>query len=105
MGLFNKKQDKHLELNDNKVDSIDNQNQFNNEFNEEHITHFFPQSYNDTKEIADCLIRFKNVTVKLTDIEKADKKRLIDFLTGVMYALDGDYKKIDAGVYYFWISN
>ncbi|QBQ07955.1 cell division inhibitor SepF [Spiroplasma gladiatoris] len=80
-------------------------NRDNTEFDEAHVNHFKPESYKDTKAIVDCLIRFKRVTVNLTIIQKEEKKRLIDFLTGVMYALDGDYKKVDDGVYQFWISN
>ncbi|QHX36862.1 cell division protein SepF [Spiroplasma sp. BIUS-1] len=109
MGLFSKKQDQQLSFNQQPEVSVKQEEtkpvEVITEFDENHVTHFFPRSYDETKQIVDTLIRFKNVTVKLTDIEKEDKKRLIDFLTGVMYALDGDYKKIDNGVYYFWINN
>ncbi|WP_338984629.1 cell division protein SepF [Spiroplasma endosymbiont of Diplazon laetatorius] len=108
MGLFNKKQENIVEKQEtleNKQEDYNTASAVITEFNEEHVTHFLPHSYDDTKQIADCLLRFKNVTVKLTEIEREEKKRLIDFLTGVMYALEGDYKKIDTGVYYFWIGN
>lgn len=73
-------------------------------FDVSHATHFEPKSYAETKHIADTLMRFKNVTVSFLDIVKEEKKRVIDFLTGVMYGLDGDYKKVDTGIFYFWIN-
>jgi cell division inhibitor SepF len=76
------------------------------EFNEEHRTHFRPANYSETGEIADTLIRFKEVTVSFKSVtDKHEKRRIIDFLTGVMYGLDGSYKKVDDGIYYFWINN
>lgn len=72
------------------------------EFDENHRTHFRPNSYNETGDIADTLIRFKEVTVSFKDMtDRNEKKRVIDFLTGVMYALEGNYEKIDNGIYYF----
>ncbi|AUM62849.1 cell division protein SepF [Spiroplasma monobiae] len=109
MGLFSKKnEDQVLNYKPKKEVKENNLNMASEmvvEFDENHVTHFFPHGYDETKQIADTLLRFKNVTVNLTDIERKEKKRLIDFLTGVMYALEGDYKKIDKGIYYFWISN
>jgi cell division inhibitor SepF len=76
------------------------------EFDEAHRTHFRPESYNDTGEIADTLIRFKEVTVSFKDLtDKHERRRVIDFLTGVMYALEGNYEKVDDGVFYFSIKH
>ncbi|QEH62102.1 cell division inhibitor SepF [Spiroplasma chinense] len=105
MGLFNKKEDKdQKEIASYQENTKDYNNlAFDIEFNEEHVTHFKPLSYDEIKPIVDCLLKFKNVTVNLNEISKEDKLRLIDFLTGAMYALEGNYKKIDKGIYYFWI--
>ncbi|AHI53124.1 cell division protein SepF [Spiroplasma culicicola] len=73
-------------------------------FDTNHVTHFLPLDNSETNKIADCLLKFRHVTINLSRIDKSEKRRLIDFLLGVMYALNGDYKKIDTNVYYFWIS-
>lgn len=74
------------------------------DFDESHRTHFKPNSYDETKDIADTLIRFKEVTVSFQSVaDRSEKRRIIDFLTGVMYGLDGNVKKIDEGIFYFYI--
>jgi cell division inhibitor SepF len=115
MGLFSKKKIESQTpkttdfkaVNEEKDFQVTNQHQNGYaEFNEEHRTHFRPANYSETGEIADTLIRFKEVTVSFKSVtDKHEKRRIIDFLTGVMYGLDGSYKKVDDGIYYFWINN
>lgn len=76
------------------------------QFDASHTTHFEPISYDETKEIADILIRFKEVMINFNKIiNKEEKRRVIDFLTGIMYALNGDYDRVEKGIYYFTIAN
>ncbi|AXK51293.1 cell division protein SepF [Spiroplasma alleghenense] len=75
---------------------------FENEvFDISHTTHFEPNSYSEIQEVADALIRFRKATVSFAKLTAQDKVRVIDFLTGVMYGLDGDYRKLDNKVYQF----
>ncbi|AGR41471.1 cell division protein SepF [Spiroplasma taiwanense] len=101
MGFFNKEIEKNNKsiLNDENSDFIDDI-----EFDKLNKTHFEPLNYGETKQIADCLLKFNHVTISLKLINIDERKRLIDFLTGVMYGFNGNYKKIDKSIYYFWIS-
>ncbi|WP_338971349.1 cell division protein SepF [Spiroplasma endosymbiont of Panorpa germanica] len=81
---------------------LNNRFSFENEvFDISHTTHFEPNSYSDIQEIADALIRFRKATVNFAKLTSEDKVRVIDFLTGVMYGLDGDYRKLDNKIYQF----
>lgn len=58
-----------------------------------------PTSFDDTQDIADCFIGKRPVIINIenTDIEIA--KRIIDFASGVGYALNGEIKKVSKSVF------
>lgn len=62
---------------------------------------FQPTAYSTIKPIVDELIAYKTILVDFSKLPEADKKRTIDFLTGVMYGLDGEYTKLENKVYKF----
>ncbi|AHI54005.1 hypothetical protein SSABA_v1c06010 [Spiroplasma sabaudiense Ar-1343] len=82
-----------------------NLNFVNEVFDVSHTTHFEPQSYSEIQEIADALIRFRKATISFSKLSAADKVRVIDFLTGVMYGLEGDYRKLDNKIYQFVLNH
>ena len=55
---------------------------------------FRPGSFNDTSKAADDLRNHKAVIVNMENVDKAMARRVVDFLSGCVYALDGDVKKI-----------
>ena len=55
---------------------------------------FRPGSFNDTSKAADDLRAHKAVIVNMENVDKAMARRVVDFLSGCVYALDGDVKKI-----------
>ncbi|WP_338969390.1 cell division protein SepF [Spiroplasma endosymbiont of Labia minor] len=66
-----------------------------------HKTHFLPENFKGLQEIADTLIRFRKITVNLESLELGERKSLILFLSGVMYAHGGTYSKLKKDMYQF----
>lgn len=62
---------------------------------------FRPGSFNDTSKAADDLRAHKAVIVNMENVDKAMARRVVDFLSGCVYALDGDVKKIAQSAYLF----
>lgn len=53
-----------------------------------------PDSFENAREIADHLKAKKPVVINLENVEMSIAKRIIDFLSGSVYALDGNIQKI-----------
>ncbi len=62
---------------------------------------FRPSSFNDTSKAADDLRNNKAVIVNMENVDKAMARRVVDFLSGSVYALDGTVKKIAQSAYLF----
>ena len=62
---------------------------------------FRPTSFNDTSKAADDLKNRKAVIVNMENVDKAMARRVVDFLSGCVYALEGDVKKIAKSAYLF----
>ena len=60
-----------------------------------------PSSFSNTEEISDCLKSGNTVVVDISELEKNDALRMIDFLGGVMYALNGDMKRLNKTTFEF----
>lgn len=57
-----------------------------------------PTSYNDSQDIADHLKSKKPVVVNLERLDKEDARKMVDFLSGAVYALDGSMQKVANGI-------
>ncbi|MBR2476549.1 MAG: cell division protein SepF [Clostridia bacterium] len=57
-----------------------------------------PTSYNDAQDVADHLKNKKPVVVNLERLEKDDARKMVDFLSGAVYALDGSMQKVANGI-------
>ena len=53
-----------------------------------------PTKFDAVTQIADLLLENKTVLLNLENTNKETAKRLIDFLSGVAYALNGDVQKV-----------
>ncbi|MBP3673193.1 MAG: cell division protein SepF [Oscillospiraceae bacterium] len=62
---------------------------------------FRPISFNDTSKAADDLRNRKAVVLNLENVDKAMARRVVDFLSGTVYAIDGSVKKIAQSAYLF----
>ena len=73
----------------------------NRNANKQEVVLFRPGSFNDTSKAADDLRNRKAVIVNMENVDKAMARRVVDFLSGCVYALDGDVKKIAQSAYLF----
>ena len=69
--------------------------------NKQEVVLFRPGSFNDTSKAADDLRSRKAVIVNMENVDKAMARRVVDFLSGCVYALNGDVKKIAQSAYLF----
>ena len=69
--------------------------------NKQDVVLFRPNSFNDTSKAADDLKNRKAVIVNMENVDKAMARRVVDFLSGCVYALEGDVKKIAKSAYLF----
>ena len=73
----------------------------NSKSSKQEVVLFRPGSFNDTSKAADDLRNRKAVIVNMENVDKAMARRVVDFLSGCVYALDGDVKKIAQSAYLF----
>ena len=62
---------------------------------------FRPTAFNDCTKAADDLRDKKAIIVNLENVDKALARRVVDFLSGCAYSLDGKVKKIAQSTYLF----
>ena len=62
---------------------------------------FHAKTFDDTAKAADELRRKKAVILNMENVDKALTRRVVDFLSGSVYALDGSVKKIAQSTYLF----
>ena len=62
---------------------------------------FHPANFNDASKAADDLRSKKAVIVNMENIDKAMARRVVDFLSGCAYAIDGKVKKVAQATYLF----
>lgn len=58
-----------------------------------------PRSYDEAQEIADHLRSHRTVVVNLQRVRKDQGMRIIDFLSGTVYALNGGISKIGENIF------
>jgi cell division inhibitor SepF len=58
-----------------------------------------PRSFNDAQQVADEFKRSKPVIINLQSTDRELSKRLIDFSSGMTYALGGGMQRISQGIF------
>lgn len=58
-----------------------------------------PRSYDEAQEIADHLRSFRTVVVNLQRVRNDQAMRIIDFLSGTVYALGGGISKVGGNIF------
>lgn len=53
-----------------------------------------PRIYSDAKEVGRNLLNNTAVLVNFTHLETSDAKRIVDFLTGLVFAINGEIKRV-----------
>jgi len=79
---------------DNKVVSLDKKKKYK-------LIFYEPDSYNEVKTIADDLGNKQPVIINIEELDKAQARRILDFVSGAVYALGGNVKKVGQDVFLF----
>lgn len=58
-----------------------------------------PRAYSESQQIADYLKARNSVVVKLQRVTPDQAKRIVDFLSGTLYAIGGDLQKLGNGIF------
>jgi cell division inhibitor SepF len=69
------------------------------------VSVFHPRQYDEVSDIADNLRARLLVVVNLVGADRALSQRVIDFLSGVVYTLDGKMQRLSEGIFLFVPSN
>jgi len=64
-----------------------------------------PSSFEEAQNIADQLKSRRPVIVNLENAEKILAKRIVDFISGTTYALNGNMQKVGNGIFLFVPNN
>lgn len=55
-----------------------------------------PRTYGEVSEIADHVVNRRSVVINLERVDHTQAKRIVDFLSGTVYAVNGDIQKLGA---------
>ena len=69
------------------------------------VSVYHPRRYDEVTEMGDALRARHLVTVNLIGTDRVMSQRIVDFLSGVIYTLDGKMHRIAEGIYLFVPSN
>ena len=58
-----------------------------------------PENFEDARDIANHLKNKKPVVMNLEFVEKEVSRRIVDFLSGAVYAVDGNIQKVSNGIF------
>ena len=58
-----------------------------------------PRAFSEAQQIADHLKKRNTVVVNLKRVTSDQAKRIVDFLSGTIYAISGDIQKIGGGIF------
>ena len=73
----------------------------NSSSGKQEVVLFHAKSFDDAAKAADELRKKKAVILNMENVDKALTRRVVDFLSGSVYALDGSVKKIAQSTYLF----
>ena len=77
----------------------------NKSASKQEVVLFRPNSFNDITKAADDLCANRAVVVNMEGVDKAMARRVVDFLSGSVYALQGSVTKIAQSAYLFCPNN
>lgn len=58
-----------------------------------------PESFEEARDIANHLKSKKPVVMNLESVERDVQRRIVDFLSGAVFALDGNIQKVSNGIF------
>lgn len=96
-GIFNDKDDSRLG-NGNEYYEIDVEEAVNEDGGSKMIL-LEPRAYSEAQQIADHLKKRNTVVVNLKRVTSDQAKRIMDFLSGTIYAIKGNIQKVGSGIF------
>ncbi len=88
---FDNSEDGYYDTKDSKGKELDNSNN--------KMILLEPRAYSESQQIADHLKKRNSVVVNLKRVTSDQAKRIIDFLSGCIYAIGGTMQKVGVGIY------
>jgi cell division inhibitor SepF len=64
-----------------------------------------PLSFSDVQQAADYLCNNQSTVIDLTEISIEDAQRALDYLSGVVFAINGKASRVGAGIFLFAPAN
>ena len=86
-----------VEINENEF--YDAKNAFVDSSKESKMILFEPRAYSESQQIADYLKKRNAVVVNLKRVTPDQAKRIVDFLSGTLYAINGGLQKLGSGIF------
>ena len=83
--------------NPSKLVSINSRNNNNRSSNQVHVIK--PQEFNEAQRVTDYLKEGRTIVINMEGIEVHAAQRIIDFIGGACYALDGSLQAISANIF------
>ncbi|MBE6150905.1 MAG: DUF552 domain-containing protein [Firmicutes bacterium] len=102
---FNKFIDKLTGVNPDESDYVENEKNDVNYVAEEKKSNnnkmilLEPRAYSEAQQIADYLKANSAVVVNLKRVTPDQAKRIVDFLSGTLYAIEGNLQKLGGGIF------
>ncbi len=69
--------------------------------NKQEVVLFHAKAFDDAAKAADELMNKRAIILNMESVDKAMTRRVVDFLSGAIYALGGDVKKVAQATYLF----
>ena len=70
--------------------------------NSDETKKFILNKYDDVQKIANHILNGSEAIVDLSNLEKGTAIRTTDFLSGLIYAIEGKVRKLEDKVYHFY---
>ena len=100
-GFFGDRRDtetnESVEINENEF--YDSKTTFQDNSNGSKMILFEPRAYSESQQIADYLKKRNAVVVNLKRVTPDQAKRIVDFLSGTLYAINGGLQKLGTGIF------
>ena len=96
-GIFGKEEETEEEVVEGEYEENATPSQLYN--NEKTVILLEPRAYSESQAIADHLKSRNSVLVNFKRVTADQQKRIIDFLSGTLYAIGGDLQKVGEGIY------
>ena len=100
MSFRRKKKEKKVEVDTEYEDPVSNVVPFSKEVEEGEVVKVIrPQTFNEAQLVADFLKEGKTIVVNLEGIEISQAQRIIDFIGGASFAIDGTLRAISNNIF------